>query len=358
MPITSNELDQLTTEAIALLSELIGIPALSKEEENRADFLQHYLIQSGFKPRRIGNNILLSKNNIDSNKCILLNSHIDTVKPSPSWSYNPHKAFIKEGKLFGLGANDAGASVVSLFMAFKYLSSKHQSYSLLFAATAEEEISGENGIAKLLNEIQNIDLAIVGEPTGMQMAIAEKGLMVIDAVTKGRSGHAAREEGVNAIYLAIADIETIKMLNFEKTSPLLGKSKATVTIIHAGSQHNVVPDECRYVIDVRCNEMYTLQEVHSLLQHAVKYSALTPRSFRLQPSSIDVDHEIIKKGISMGLNHYGSPTLSDQALMPFPSLKIGPGDSSRSHTADEYIELDEIKKGIQYYIQLMDSLDL
>jgi len=357
MTISDQEINKLYSTAVDLLSELIRIPALSKEEDRRADFLYNFLIGENLNPTRLGNNIILSSGTGKPKKRILLNSHIDTVKVSSSWIHNPFEPVRKEGKLYGLGSNDAGASVVSLLMTYKHLSQFENQFDLIYAASAEEEISGQNGIVKVIEEIGEVDLAIVGEPTGMQMAIAEKGLMVIDGLATGVAGHAAREEGLNAIYIALKDIERIKEFNFHKVSDLLGKTKATVTVINGGSQHNVIPDQCKFVIDIRANELYSLHEIHSLLQSDVK-STLTPRSFRLKPSYIDHHHPIVIKGKSMGLSCFGSPTLSDQALMPYMSVKIGPGQSSRSHTSDEYIEMDEIKQGIKTYIELLNGLEL
>jgi acetylornithine deacetylase len=350
-------MEDIIKSAKDLLSSLISIPSLSKEEDKRADFLYQHFKDLNHIPSRIGNNIILGNTEKNDRKKILLNSHIDTVKPANSYTLDPYKPIIKEGKLYGLGSNDAGASLVSLFAAYQHVINTNQSYDLIYVASAEEEISGQNGIAKVIDHIGNVDLAIVGEPTGMQMATAEKGLLVIDAIAHGVSGHAARNEGVNAIYIAIKDIESIRTFDFEKVSDLLGKTKATVTMVNAGSQHNVVPDQCKFVVDIRSNELYTLPEIHSLLQAHVQ-STLTPRSFRLNPSRIDHDHPIVKKGISLGLSCYGSPTLSDQALMPYLSIKIGPGQSSRSHTADEYIELSEIDHGIKTYIDLLNGLEL
>lgn len=352
---SSDELNAYYKESVSILNSLIKIPALSKEEDQRALFLYDYFSRQGFSPNRIGNNIILYQNFNSSKKKIVLNSHIDTVKPAVTYTLNPNEPITKDGKLYGLGSNDAGASLVCLFAAFKYLKNTHQAFDLIFVASAEEEISGQNGIVKVIDELGPIDLAIVGEPTGMQMATAEKGLMVIDGLAKGIAGHAAREEGLNAIYVALRDIEKIKNYSWSKVSDLLGKTKATVTLIQAGTQHNVVPDQCKYVVDVRVNELYSLHEIYSVLQSEVE-SMLTPRSFRLKPSKIDHSHPIVQKGLSLGLNCYGSPTLSDQALMPYISIKIGPGQSSRSHTADEYIELDEIRNGIEMYIKLLDGL--
>ena len=357
MPISESKLDQLTLEAIELLSALVRIPALSKEEDHRATFLLNYLKNQGLDPKQSLNNIMLDQDPLTSKPKLLLNSHIDTVKPVPSWNLNPHDPIKQNGNLYGIGTNDAGASVVSLLMTYKYLMDSNQSYHLIYAATAEEEISGQNGIAHIINELHDIKLAIVGEPTGMQMAIAEKGLMVIDALASGISGHAARHEGKNAIYVALADIERIINYLFDKESDLLGSTKATVTMIHAGSQHNVIPDQCNYVIDVRSNEFYSNEEIYNLLQGEVE-SVLTPRSFRLNSSRIKTNHPIVIKGTKIGLTSYGSPTLSDQTLMPFPSIKIGPGASSRSHTADEYIKMDEIRHGIKTYIELLDGLSI
>lgn len=357
MSISDQELNTIYNKAVVLLADLIRIPSWSKEENQRADFLFDYLIGEKLHPIRVGNNIILSNGSGIRKKRILLNSHIDTVKASPSWTLDPYDPIPLNGKLYGLGSNDAGASVVSLLMAYLHMSQFDNPFDLIFAASAEEEISGQNGIIKVIEEIGEVDLAIVGEPTGMQMATAEKGLMVIDGLATGVSGHAAREEGLNAIYIALQDIETIKEFDFDKVSDLLGKTKATVTIINAGTQHNVVPDQCKFVIDIRANELYTLHEIYTLLQSTVK-STLTPRSFRLKPSYIDHRHPIVIKGKSMGMTCFGSPTLSDQALMPYMSVKIGPGQSSRSHTADEYIELDEIKQGIKTYIELLKGLEL
>ncbi len=357
MPITDHELNVLTDQAVSLLIDLIKIPAFSKDESARATYLYDYLLSQKLFPKRVENNIILKGNHDPVKKKVLLNSHIDTVKPVGGWVYNPHEPVLRDGKLTGLGANDAGASVVSLLAAYQYLSKQSLTYELIYAASAEEEISGHHGIVEVINEIGRVDLAIVGEPTGMNMAIAEKGLMVLDGLAKGKSGHAAREEGINALYVAIEDIQKIKSFAFDKVSSLLGKTQASVTMIHAGTQHNVVPDECKYVIDVRANELYTLPEIHDLLQSQVS-STLTPRSFRLKPSHIDVHHPIVIKGKELGLSSYGSPTLSDQSLLSCTSIKIGPGQSSRSHTADEYILVEEIRNAIRIYVELLGGLNL
>lgn len=356
MPISDSRLDELTVSAIQWLSELTAIPAYSKEEENKAQKLVDLFNGLGLTPLRLLNNVVLTNKKEEDKPVLLLNSHLDTVKPVSGWTLDPHQPILKENKLFGLGTNDAGASVVCLIMAYIYLSGKKQPYHLVLAATAEEEISGYQGIQHVLDQIMPVDFAIVGEPTNMQMAVAEKGLMVIDAVAQGRSGHAAREEGINAIYEALNDIDWIRNFRFKKVSDFLGESKATVTVIDAGTQHNVIPDRCEYIIDVRSNELYTNQEIYEILQSHVK-SKLTPRSFRLQSSSISPQHPVIGRGTSIGLTQFGSPTLSDQALMANPSLKIGPGLSSRSHTADEYIEVGELREGIKLYIELLDELE-
>lgn len=355
--LSDSKLDELTDTAIDLLFELTGVPAYSKEEGPKAQKLYHRLSEYGLKPKRFLNNVILGGNNENNKPVLLLNSHIDTVKPVASWTMNPHQPELKGDKLYGLGTNDAGASVVCLIMAYQYLSQKTQPYHLIMAASAEEEISGYQGIVQVLDQIDPVDFAIVGEPTNMQMAIAEKGLMVIDAVAQGKSGHAAREEGINAIYEALEDINWIRNFRFDKVSDYLGSSKASVTVIRSGSQHNVVPDQCEYVIDVRSNELYTNQEIYELLQNGVR-SKLTPRSFRLQSSSLSMNHPAVIRGTNLGLTNFGSPTLSDQALMSNPSMKIGPGLSSRSHTADEYIEVNELRQGIKIYIELLDGLSI
>ncbi len=287
----------------------------------------------------------------------MLNSHIDTVKPSDKWTCDPFTPILKGDKLTGLGSNDAGAPLVSLIATFLILSQKEQPYNLLFAASAEEEISGKNGISSVLEEFGEIDLGIIGEPTQMQMAIAEKGLMVLDCFVHGKQGHAAREEGVNAIYKALPDIEWFRTYRFPKESEFLGPVKMTVTGIKAGSQHNVVPDMCEFMVDVRINEHYLNKELFELIQKSVNCE-VKARSFRLNSSGIPVDHPVVKRGNDLGLSYYGSPTTSDQAVINFTTLKIGPGDSARSHTADEYVYLHEIEEGIDIYVKLLDGLNL
>ncbi len=347
-------------KAFSLLKQLIAIPSFSKEENKAADCLYGYLEKEKKSVFRQGNNIWVqSKNFKEGQPTILLNSHHDTVKPAATWTLNPFQPIEKNGQLFGLGSNDAGGPLVALLHTFLILDNlDNQPYNLIFAATAEEEISGQHGIAQLLPELGNIDLGIVGEPTSLRMAIAEKGLMVIDAVVKGVSGHAARNEGINAIYLALEDIQWLKNYKFSRKSETLGEINIAVTQINAGKQHNVVPDTCEFVIDVRTHEQYTNSEVFDVLrQHT--HAVLTARSFRLNASGIALDHPVVQRGLQLHIPYYGSPTLSDQALMSgFPTLKIGPGDSARSHTADEYIFFKEIKQGIELYVQLLKDLRL
>lgn len=347
-----------TQEALTLLHSLIGIPSVSREEEAAADFLQNYIEESGIMTGRSGNNIWCISPMFDINKpTILLNSHIDTVKPVNGWRKHPFTPKNENGKLYGLGSNDAGASVVSLFQAYRHLSATQQAYNLIFLASCEEEVSGKNGIESVLPQLPPITLGIVGEPTEMQPAIAEKGLMVLDVVAHGKAGHAARNEGVNAIYKAMADIEWFRTYRFPQESNLLGPVKMTVTQINAGTQHNVVPDTCTFVVDIRSNEFYSNEELfQSITQHIS--SEAKARSFRLNSSRIDIGHPFVQRAISLGKVPFGSPTLSDQALMKFPSVKIGPGKSSRSHTADEYILVSEIQEAIGTYVQLLDGLEI
>ncbi len=349
--------EQLTELATALLKQLIATPSFSREESITADILFDFLQRQQCAPQRLGNNIWVATPKTSSRQpVILLNSHHDTVKPVSGWSKDPFTAQEEDGRLYGLGSNDAGGCLVSLLATFLHFKGRSDlPFQLIFAATAEEEISGANGIAAVLPQLGAIDFALVGEPTLLQMAVAEKGLMVIDAEARGEAGHAAREEGINALYKAVDDIQTIRQFQFPKTSELLGPIKVSITQIEAGTQHNVVPDKCHFVLDVRTNECYSNAEVFEVLQ-SITQSQLKARSFRLNSSGIALDHPIVKSGLKLGLTYYGSPTLSDQALMPFPSLKIGPGDSARSHTANEFIHLHEIKNGIQTYIALLDSM--
>lgn len=355
----SKRIQELTDDAIILLKNLIQVPSFSKEERHIALLIAHFLESKGVEVHQKGYNLwAVAQNHPENAPVILLNSHHDTVRPSQGWDTDPHKPVEKEGRLIGLGSNDAGASVVSLLATFLHLSSLPSlPYKLMVAITAEEEISGQNGIASILEDLGEIDLGIVGEPTDMDMAIAEKGLMVLDCTVMGRSGHAARNEGENAIYKAMDDLDWFRNYEFEKVSPVLGPVKMTVTQINAGTQHNVVPDLCNFVVDVRTNECYTNTEIVAIIQEKAG-AEVKPRSTRLNASGIALDHPIVKKGLSMGLEYYGSPTLSDQALMPFTTIKIGPGQSARSHTPNEYIMLEEVREGIRIYIELLEGLEI
>ena len=350
--------EYLLSEAVGLLKSLISIPSFSREEEAVADYLQNYIESIGIETRRKGNNIICVAPMFDLRKpTILLNSHIDTVKPVNGWRKDPFSPTEENGKLYGLGSNDAGASVVTLFQVYQELSKTEQSYNLIFLASCEEEVSGKDGIESVLSELPPITLGIVGEPTEMHPAIAEKGLMVLDVVSYGKAGHAARNEGVNAISKALDDISWFKDFKFEKESPMLGPVKMSVTQINAGTQHNVIPDRCSFVVDIRSNELYSNEDIYNTIRKNVK-SDVKARSFRLNSSRISEDHPIVKRTVKMGRNPFGSPTLSDQALMPFPSVKMGPGKSSRSHTADEYILISEIEEAIEIYLKLLDGLNI
>lgn len=350
--------ESLLSEAVNLLQGLISIPSVSKEEEAAADYLQNYIESIGIEVRRKGNNIICMAPMFDLKKpTILLNSHIDTVKPVNGWRKQPFVSTEENGRLYGLGSNDAGASLVSLFLVYQELSKTRQDYNLIFVASCEEEISGENGIASVLTGLPPISLGIVGEPTEMNPAIAEKGLMVLDVISTGKAGHAARDEGDNAIYRALGDIQWFKDFKFEKESDLLGAVKMSVTQINAGTQHNVIPDRCSFTVDVRSNELYTNEELFDVIKKNVK-GDVRARSFRLNSSSIKKEHPLVQKAVKLGKVPYGSPTLSDQALMPFATVKMGPGKSSRSHTADEYILISEIEEALELYIKLLDGLKI
>ena len=348
-------MEALKAEAIALLKQLISIPSFSKEEGETAEAIANFLIKKGVAPQRQGNNVWAYLTPFEANRpTIWLNSHHDTVKPNTGYTKDPFLAEEQEGKLFGLGSNDAGGPLVALIATFCHFLGKDLPFNLILVASAEEEISGSQGISSLLSILPPADLVIVGEPTQMRLAVAEKGLLVLDATIKGKAGHAAREEGVNAIYLALNDLEKVKAYKFTKVSPLLGPTKVSCTVIHAGEQHNMVPELCRYVLDVRVNELYSHEEV--LYELNAKLSAeLIPRSMRLRSSSLPEGHLLHEVGKSLGLETFGSPTLSDQALIPYPSAKIGPGDSARSHTADEFIFTQEVKDGITTYISILEN---
>ncbi len=343
----------LHEQAISLLKRLIATPSVSRSEDKTADILEEYLRSNGFEVNRKHNNVWVTHFTDKTKPTVLLNSHHDTVKPVATWTREPYQPTEENGKLYGLGSNDAGAPLVSLLMSFIHLSKqKNTSYNYIFLASAEEEVSGQNGIASVLPELGKIDFAIVGEPTGMDAAIAEKGLMVLDCTAKGKAGHAARDEGINAISIALRDIQKLENYRFEKKSDFLGAVKTTVTQINGGAQHNVVPETCTFVVDVRTNEYYSNKEVFEIIDNMLQ-SEVKARSFRLNSSSISPEHEIVQKAKRLGIKTYGSPTLSDQALMNFPSMKIGPGRSKRSHTADEFVYIDEIKEGVDLYIKLL-----
>ena len=350
----------LTDEAIRLLKLLIATPSFSKEENETAEILGAFFDEHGIPYSRVGNNIYAKNKSYDVNKeSILLNSHHDTVKPNKGYTMDPFTPIEKDGKIFGLGSNDAGGCLVSLIATFlHYYHQDNLKYNVVFAASAEEEISGVNGIELVLPYLGNINFGIVGEPTKLEMAVAERGLMVIDCSAQGRAGHAARNEGENALYKAIDDINWIRDYKFEKVSDLLGESRLTVTVIDTeNKQHNVVPSQCKFVIDVRVNELYTFEEILESLKHNLK-SQFKPRTTRMKSTSIALDHPLVKAGIALGKGYYGSPTTSDKALMPFATLKMGPGDSARSHTADEYIYVSELEDGINTYVKLLNQLVL
>ena len=345
---------QYTNDAVELLKRLISIPSVSRDETAAADVFEQQVSAWGLPARRIGNNILIQEELNPHQPTLLLCAHIDTVKPVSTWTRDPFTPVVEDGRLYGLGANDCGGGLVSLLAVYRLLRGLSLKYNLVYLASCEEEVSGEGGFRLALPELPPIDVAIVGEPTGMQPAIAEKGLMVIDGTAYGKSGHAARNEGVNAIYEALDDLVWLRDYRFKKESPLLGPTKMTVTVLNSGTQHNVIPDECHFVIDVRTNEYYQNEFLFAFLQKHVK-SKLKARSFRLSSSHIPMEHPLVQRCVEMGMTPFGSPTLSDKALMPFLSLKLGPGESSRSHTADEFICLSEIENAIQTYVQLLSA---
>lgn len=349
---------ELTDRAVELLKHLIATPSVSRSEEMAANIMEQAIRDLGFQPRREANNVWALDPRFDESRpTLLLNAHLDTVKPVATWTRNPYCPELDGDVLYGLGSNDCGGGLVSLLQVFAWLTAKEQPYNVIYLASAEEEVSGKDGISRVLPLLPPVEVAIVGEPTGMQPAIAEKGLMVLDVVAHGTSGHAARGEGVNAIYEALEDLHFLHTHKFRKVSDLLGPTIMNVTMIHAGTQHNVVPDRCEMVVDVRTNEFYQNEFVFEFLKKHLK-SEVTARSFRLHSSRIDPQHPIVRRCKSMGLKPFGSPTLSDQALMSFPSLKLGPGDSSRSHSADEFIRISEIAAAIETYIRLLDQINI
>lgn len=351
-------LDNLTTEAVSLLMQIIATPSVSRDEAAVADKFEAWLKEMQLNPQRHGNNIWCVCPDYDASKpTLLLDAHLDTVKPVNGWETDPYQPILKDGVLYGLGSNDDGASVVSLLQAFRVLTKKVQSYNLVFSASSEEEVSGKNGFESALPLMPPITVALAGEPTGMHPAVAEKGLMVLDVTAYGKAGHAARNEGDNALYKVLDDIRWFRDYQFEKVSPTLGPVKTSVTMIQAGTQHNVIPDKCSFVVDVRSNDCYSNQEIYELIcEHTT--CEVKARSFRLNSSGISMEHPLVKKAVEMGRKPFGSPTLSNQALMPFPSMKMGPGDSARSHTANEYIKVEEIREAISKYVELLDGLQL
>lgn len=344
-------------DTIDLLKNMIRIPSVSREEKDAADYMERWTKGNGFEARRLGNNLWMESGPADGRPTILLNAHIDTVKPASGYTRDPFTPEIEDGCLYGLGSNDDGGSLVALLETYSRLIQKEQPYRLIFSATAEEEVSGKGGLDLILPELGRIDFGVMGEPTGMRMAVAERGLMVLDCTAYGKSGHAARNEGVNAIYKAIEDIQWFKSHSFDRVSDFLGAVKMSVTQINAGTQHNVVPDRCTFVVDVRPNGMYTNPELLEMIKSSVSCE-VKERSTRIGSSHLPMDHPAVVRGLSLGLEPFGSPTTSNQALCHFPTLKIGPGDSARSHSADEYIRLDEIGDGIETYVALLDGLTL
>lgn len=346
---------QYTGEAVSLLSHLIATPSVSRDERRAADIMEEELVRCGFMPHREANNVwAIGPCQREDRPTLLLNAHIDTVKPVASYTRNPYEPSLEDGTLYGLGSNDCGGGLVSLLQVFRELSASERCpYNLVYLASAEEEVSGKDGISRALPLLPHVDVAIVGEPTGMQPAVAEKGLMVVDITAHGKSGHAARNEGVNAIYEALDDLCWIRSHRFDRVSRFLGPTKMQVTVVNAGTQHNVVPDECKIVVDVRTNELYTNEEVFDIISSHCK-SECRARSFRLHSSRIDLNHPLVERCVALGLQPFGSPTLSDQALMPFASLKLGPGQSARSHSADEYIKVSEIEHAIGLYLRLLE----
>lgn len=344
-------------DTIDLLKNMIRIPSFSRDEGAVADSLERWMLTEGFEARRLGNNLWMESGPADGRPTILLNAHIDTVKPASGYTRDPFTPEIEDGCLYGLGSNDDGGSLIALLETYSRLIQKEQPYRLIFSATAEEEVSGKGGLDLILPELGRIDFGVMGEPTGMRMAVAERGLMVLDCTAYGKSGHAARNEGVNAIYKAIEDIQWFKSHSFDRVSDFLGAVKMSVTQINAGTQHNVVPDRCTFVVDVRPNGMYTNPELLEMIKSSVSCE-VKERSTRIGSSHLPMDHPAVVRGLSLGLEPFGSPTTSNQALCHFPTLKIGPGDSARSHSADEYIRLDEIADGIETYVALLDGLTL
>lgn len=352
-------MEQELQEAVELLKRLIATPRISRQETEAADLLEEQMKAWGINVERTGNNLWeVAPDFEETRPTLLLNAHIDTVKPVSAWTKHPYvPELTEEGVLYGLGSNDDGASLVTLLQTYRQLRQAKRSYNLIFAASAEEEVSGAGGIASVLPLLPKVDVALVGEPTGMQPAIAEKGLMVLDVTAHGKAGHAARNEGDNALYHAIDDIAWFRSFQFPNQTDLLGPVKMTVTIIQAGTQHNVIPDQCTFTVDIRSNECYSNQDIYNKVCASVK-SEVKARSFRLNSSRISLDHPLTQRAMALGRKPFGSPTLSDQALMPFPSMKMGPGESSRSHTADEFIKVEEIREAMMLYRSMLTDLRL
>ena len=336
---------------ITLFQRLIQTPSISGQEDAACTLLEQWMTAESIAVHRVGNNLWAECG--DGPETVLLNAHIDTVLPSSSYTRDPFGGECDGHTIYGLGANDCGGCVIAMLAVFLRLQQQPiTGKRIVLTLTAEEENSGRQGIEILLPEIGNIDYAIVGEPTSLEMAVAERGLMVLDGEAKGKAGHAAREEGVNALYIALDDIQALRSYEFDRVSPFLGKVKMTTTMIQAGTQHNVVPDTCRFVVDIRSNGLYSNQEIHALLQPFIK-SSLVPRSTRLNASSTPLDTAIVQRAMALRIPLYGSPTLSNMALLSCPKVKFGPGDSARSHTADEYIHIHEIEQAIELYWQLL-----
>lgn len=356
------DLTSATSRAIDLLSALIATPSVSRDEKATADIIEQWLTDNGASPRRVHNCVWAVAGDFDpSRRTLMLNSHHDTVRPAPSWTRDPFTPTLEEDRLYGLGSNDAAASAVALAEAFLAVKDKPLPFNLILALTAEEEVMGEHGMRAMLPELERCgmspDMAIVGEPTGLQPAVAERGLVVLDCISHGRTGHAARNEGINALYKAIDDIQTLRSFRFPKESDTLGPIKISVTQIEAGRQHNVVPDECRWVVDVRTTDAYSNEETARIIGEAIEAEA-RPRSTRVRASVISTGHPLVRAAVELGGKPFVSPTTSDMALMPFPSLKIGPGESSRSHSADEYIRTGEISAAIDFYTQLITAITI
>nr|WP_259069197.1 M20 family metallo-hydrolase [Mucilaginibacter sp. X4EP1] len=351
--------DHLFHDTLQLLKDLIATPSFSGEESFTATLIQCFLQNRGVQTHRMLHNIWAFNYYYDPAKpTILLNSHHDTVKPNNQYQRDPFQPAVVGNKLYGLGSNDAGGCLVSLLATFLHFYSRTDlAFNLCYAATAEEENSGDNGLKLVLPELGHLDFAIVGEPTLMNMAIAERGLMVLDCLAIGKAGHAAREEGNNAIYICIKDIDWFRNFSFPNVSDTLGPIKMSVTVINAGTQHNVVPGTCSFTVDIRLTDAYTYDEVLNIVRKQVS-SEVTPRSFYLNPSVIDISHPLVQAGLMAGCKTYGSPTTSDQALLNIPSVKLGPGSSARSHMPDEYIFISEIQQGIKTYTSILELLVL